>query len=110
MNKKELNEALLFAQALSRRAGKLLLKYQKKLDSLKITIKDAQGVASKADLESEDIIIKAIQKKYPEHEILAEELAFKKFKGKNKLAEAYDFYSHSEWSWVIDPFEKSCAT
>jgi len=105
MNKKELTEALNFAIELSQKAGKLLLKYQKKLNSLKITVKDAQGVASKADIESENLIIEALEKKYPEHEVLAEEKAFKQFKGKKNMAAAYEHYASAEWCWVIDPLD-----
>lgn len=83
-------------------AGVLLLKKQKKISALKITHKDAQGVASNADVESEQLIIKGIKKIYPDHLILAEESAYKEFHGEKSR---YDFLKEKEWVWIIDPLD-----
>jgi myo-inositol-1(or 4)-monophosphatase len=83
-------------------AGKLLLKKQKKISALKITHKDAQGVASNADIESEQLIIKGIKKAYPEHLILAEESAYTEFRAEKSR---YAFLKEKEWVWVIDPLD-----
>ena len=87
---------------LAQKSGKLLIKKQKKISSLKITHKDAQGVASNADTESERLIIKGIKKHYPEHLILAEEMAYKEFHGEKSR---YDFLKNKEWVWIIDPLD-----
>jgi myo-inositol-1(or 4)-monophosphatase len=83
-------------------AGQLLLKKQKKISSLTITDKDAQGVASNADVDAEKLIIQGIKKNYPDHLILAEELAYKEFHGEKAR---YDFLKEKEWVWVIDPLD-----
>lgn len=87
---------------LAQKSGKLLIKKQKKISSLKITHKDAQGVASNADTESERLIIKGIKKHYPDHLILAEEMAYKEFHGEKSR---YDFLKNKEWVWIIDPLD-----
>ncbi|OUR98588.1 hypothetical protein A9Q84_04015 [Halobacteriovorax marinus] len=101
-NKKNINEALKFSMDLAFDAGKILLKHQKKLSLLTITSKQAQGVASSADLASEKFILKKISKKYPDHEILAEEKAYAQFGDKK---EAYEVFKDKTWTWVIDPLD-----
>ncbi|WP_052590564.1 inositol monophosphatase family protein [Halobacteriovorax marinus] len=101
-NKKNINDALLFSLDLAKSAGKILLKYQTKLSSLEITSKQAQGVASTADLASEKFIIKEISKRFPEHDILAEESAYVQF---GDAKEAYQVFKEREWTWVIDPLD-----
>jgi myo-inositol-1(or 4)-monophosphatase len=87
---------------LAKSAGALLLKKQKKLSHLKVTNKDAQGFVSNADIEAEQLIIKGIKKLYPDHFILAEELAYKEFHGEKAR---YNFFKEKEWVWVIDPLD-----
>lgn len=98
----DIKEALKFSLELSQKAGEILLKYQRKLKSLEITNKQAQGVASSADIASEKFIIKSILKKFPDHNILAEESAYAQFGNKKK---AYDVFKEKEWTWVIDPLD-----
>ena len=62
-----LEEALDLSFELAIKAAKFLIKKQKKLETLKITTKVAQGIASEADTESEKLIINGIKKKYPDH-------------------------------------------
>lgn len=82
--------------------GKILLKHQSKISSLKITVKTAQGIASTADYASEKALIKLISKKYPSHEFLAEESAYLQFDGESKrLAH----FQEKEWVWIIDPLD-----
>lgn len=103
MNKKsDITKALKFSIDLAFDAGKILLRYQKKLSSLEITNKEAQGVASTADLASEKFIIKSILKQYPDHDILAEESAYAQFGNKKN---AYEAFKEKEWTWVIDPLD-----
>ncbi len=97
-----IQEALVFAMAVAKKSAKHLMKKQKDLTSLKITAKKAQGIASNADIESEKMIISEITKKYPSHFILAEESAFKLFKGEMTR---YKFLKEKEWVWIIDPLD-----
>lgn len=78
------------------------MKKQMRISSLKITNKEAQGIASNADVESEKIIIAGIKKNYPDHFILAEESAYKEFKGEMSR---YEFLKEKEWVWIIDPLD-----
>jgi len=103
MNKKiKLEEAKELAVELALKAAKLLLKKQKKISALKIKNKIAQGLASDADFESEQLIIKGIKKVYPDHFILAEESAYEEFQGE---MDQYKFLGEKEWVWIIDPLD-----
>lgn len=95
-------EALNLAMDLAKTASKFLIKKQKKISTLKITTKVAQGIASNADIESEKIIINGIKKKYPGHFILAEESAYQQFRGEMSR---YNFLKEKEWVWIIDPLD-----
>ncbi len=101
-NKVNLKKALNSALEVAELAGDKLIKYRKKLDSLKVTIKEAQGVASEADVQSEKLIIKELTKKFPNIPFLAEEAAFSEFKGKS---DAYKETKKNEWCWVVDPLD-----
>lgn len=102
-NKKvNLEEALKLSLDLAVKSAKLLLVKQKKISSLKIKTKLAQGLASNADTESEKIIIDGIKKKYPFHYILAEESAYDQYQGE---MDKYTFLSEKEWVWIIDPLD-----
>ncbi len=101
-SKVNLDEANNVAIELSIQASKFLLSKQNKIASLKIKTKMAQGLASNADTESEQMIIKGIKKKYPEHFILAEESAYEEFQGE---MDKYKFLSEKEWVWIIDPLD-----
>lgn len=98
----KMQEALDLTIELALKSSKLLIKRQKKISSLKIKAKDAQGIASDADIESENIIINGIKKKYPTHEILAEESAYLQFHGEMSK---YEFLKEKEWVWIIDPLD-----
>ncbi|MBT3585199.1 MAG: inositol monophosphatase [Halobacteriovoraceae bacterium] len=89
-------------EEISIRAGKKLISRQKKLDALKVTYKQAQGLVSNADVESEKSIINFLRKRYSEIEFLAEESAFEKFKGKT---EAYKHFQNTDYAWIIDPLD-----
>lgn len=95
-------EALKISMELAVKAAKFLLKKQKKISSLKITSKVAQGIASNADTESEKIIIDGIKKKYPGHFVLAEESAYQQYRGEMSR---YNFLKEKEWVWIIDPLD-----
>lgn len=95
-------DALKLSMNLAIKAGRLLLTKQKKISSLKITNKKAQGIASNADTESEKLIIDGIKKAYPDHFILAEESAYKEYMGEMNR---YKFLQEKEWVWIIDPLD-----
>lgn len=96
------DEALKLSIDLAKKASAFLLKKQSKISSLKITTKVAQGIATEADTMSEEIIVSGIKKKYPEHFILAEESAYKEYKGE---MDRYQFLKDKEWVWIIDPLD-----
>ena len=95
-------EALELSMELAIKAARLLLLKQKKISSLKITNKKAQGIASSADTESEKLIVDGIRAKYPDHFILAEETAYKEYMGQ---MDRYKFLKEKEWVWIIDPLD-----
>lgn len=95
-------EALELSMSLAIKAAKLLLLKQKKISSLKITNKKAQGIASSADTESEKLIVDGIRAKYPDHFILAEETAYTEYMGQ---MDRYKFLKEKEWVWIIDPLD-----
>lgn len=100
--KVNLDDVLKLSLKLARSSGDFLIKKQSKISTLKITVKEAQGIASNADTESEKMIVDGIKKHYPDHFILAEESAYKEFKGEMCR---YDFLKEKEWVWVIDPLD-----
>lgn len=102
MNKKELESNLKFTIKLAKEAGKLLLSHQKQVKKLKVDYKKMEGVFSKADLESENLIISRIKKIHPDHFILAEESAFKEFKGEK---DGFKKFTNYPISWIIDPLD-----
>lgn len=90
MDKKiDLQKARKFAEKLSIKVGKFLLNNQ---DKIKITkYKDRQDIQTNIDLQAEKIFIEAIQKKYPSHNIVSEEIRPIDRGGK--------------YSWFIDPLD-----
>jgi len=97
--KVNIKKALKFSEQLAVEAGDLLLSYQKKLNKLEIHHKEAEGVASTADLEAEKYICSRLEKEFPGTLILSEEDAFLK-----KL-DSYQQYLNAEYCWVIDPLD-----
>ena len=72
-------------------AGKSIMKFYSRLDSLKVTSKGFNDYVSEADQESEQIITDELSKKYPNYRITAEE------SGSNTV--------ESEFEWFIDPLD-----
>ncbi len=83
-------------------AGVITVKYQRKLDSLKISHKKTLGVVSEADLASEEYLLKRIRKSFPLDLILAEESDYRGYGTKGADPK---FYIESEWSWAVDPLD-----
>jgi myo-inositol-1(or 4)-monophosphatase len=101
-NKVNLKLALNSALEVAELAGTKLLRYRKKISGLKIKVKDAQGVATEADIQSEKLIIRELTKKFPGIPFLAEEEAYAKYGGKSH---AYSDFKKNEWGWVVDPLD-----
>ncbi|MBY0518767.1 MAG: inositol monophosphatase [Bacteriovoracaceae bacterium] len=101
MKNSERQEALKFTLKLADEAGKILLDHSRKLyrKPIKLIHKGAAGLASEADLKSEELVIRRIQKKYPEHKIVAEEDSFAK---KLKVKGPDD---PKQLTWLIDPLD-----
>ncbi len=91
-----LSECLIDVLDVAQKAGRTLIKFQKKLNSLHISTKEAQGVVSEADVETEKLIIKFLKKRYPEIDFLAEESSH--LQGSN-------YSKNIEWQWIIDPLD-----
>lgn len=102
MKKSELRTILLDAMTIAEDAGKKLLRYQKKIETLKVTHKQALGVASEADVAVEDFIIRNLRRNYPNMDVLAEENYYASFGNKRN---AYKHYHDVPWCWVVDPLD-----
>jgi len=76
---------------LAKQAGQVLLKNLERVEVVKF--KDRQDIATNLDYKVEKIIINAIRKKFPEHNILSEEV---RSINKNKK---------SDYLWIIDPID-----
>lgn len=100
-SKKELEQILNFSLKTADEAGKILLKYRKKIATIKINHKKAQGAVSEADLASEKYILSQIEKNYPGHEILAEEMIYALLKGKSD----YQKFEEEAFCWAVDPLD-----
>lgn len=99
ITKKFLKQAQDFALDAAYEAGEILLKYQKKRGSLEIKSKGSEGIASEADMRSEEYILERIREEFPEHYILSEEDCDKNPEASFKKAAKSDF------AWLIDPLD-----
>ena len=79
-----------FVKKITKEAGAAILKKFGKA-GVKYTKKDASDVVTEADLKANDIITKAIKKKYPSHAIISEETG--------------EYQSGAEYCWIIDPLD-----
>ena len=76
----------------ARKAGEFIVRASDELDRIDIRTKSANDFVSEVDLQSEQEIIRALQRTYPDHAILAEE------SGRSGPEDA-------EYTWVIDPLD-----
>ncbi len=102
LNSKELNYILEQVIEACEKTGEKLLRNQKKLGSLKITSKEAQGVVSNADIEAENFLIKKLRPLVKKADFLAEESAFEEYGGKS---DAFKEYKKIPFTWIIDPLD-----
>lgn len=94
-----LEKTLEFALDVSYEAGEILLKYQKKRAELEVVSKGSEGIASEADVKSEEYILGRLKEEFPKHFILSEEdYAI------NPNA-SYEDAANAEFAWLIDPLD-----
>ena len=74
----------------ARDAGRVLLRYYDRVDTLKVAAKQRNDFVSEVDKAAEAAIINVIRKAYPQHAILAEESGD---------------ISGNEFQWVVDPLD-----
>ena len=79
-----------FAEQLAFQAGELLLQQRKQVKTLTIKSEQQQGLQTDADMASETLIRKALQREYPKYGIISEESAD---------------HQGNEWVWVVDPLD-----
>lgn len=77
----------------ARQAGKMILRYVDRIDSIRIDQKNPRDFVTDIDRSAEKIILQTISKKYPNHRIIAEESGLIE---KDKNAEV---------TWIIDPLD-----
>ncbi len=85
-----MHPTLTIAKRAALAAGKVLLRYQDRLERLKVSQKGAHDLVSEVDLQAEAEIIRTLRHIYPDHAILAEE------SGRS---------GENEFEWVIDPLD-----
>ncbi len=90
------NDLLKFAIKTAKKAGKYVLAEQKK--GLIIEEKGKNDLVTNADRASEEMIIKEINKYYPDHSIIGEESSFI---NKSDFSE----YANAEYIWLVDPID-----
>jgi myo-inositol-1(or 4)-monophosphatase len=71
-------------------SGKILMNNFGKIEAYKIK-ENQSNIVTKADIDSEKAIVKLIENKFPNHNIIAEETGYK-----NK---------NSDYTWIIDPLD-----
>ncbi len=96
----ELKKILKEVKEVAEKAGSILIKYQKKIHSLDICGKEAQGVVSEADIKAEKFILKELKKKRPSFGFMAEESWFMEGRG-----DWSQFTAGEDCLWVIDPLD-----
>lgn len=85
-----MNPMTTIAARAARDAGKLLLNYFNHMETVAVQEKQANDFVTEVDRASEQIIINAIRKAYPDHAILAEESGS---------------HAGNDYLWIIDPLD-----
>lgn len=93
-----MNEYLQFARVLARRAGRLIHSLEGRCSAK--TKSTELDLVTKADKLSEKLIISAIRKRFPQHQILSEEDA-----GSIRRYNSEFITHNSSLCWVIDPLD-----
>ncbi|MFH1523325.1 MAG: inositol monophosphatase family protein [Patescibacteria group bacterium] len=90
----------------AKKAGKILLKEYKSFDRGKVELKAHHEILTRADLLSEEIIIKEIKKSFPYHQILSEEAGKMGAKiEKNREVVAGGTPALTDYLWIVDPLD-----
>lgn len=82
---------LTIALRAARQAGEYIVRASDRLDILAVSEKSSNDYVTEVDRSAEDIILKLLQKTYPDHGFLAEESGAKNI--------------DSEYCWIIDPLD-----
>jgi len=85
-----MNPMLNIAISAAREAGRIIMRYSARVDSLSIRSKQRNDFVSEVDQQAEQEIIRIIHRAYPDHAILAEE------SGRHGSSDA---------EWIIDPLD-----
>ncbi|KOR29931.1 inositol monophosphatase [Achromatium sp. WMS2] len=75
----------------ARSAGRVLLRYYDRTDTLKVDEKSRNDFVTDVDRQAEQVIINELRSKYPDHGILGEESGLHK--------------ADSDYQWIIDPLD-----
>lgn len=73
-----------------REAGKILIANFGKIQNYDVK-ENQNSIVTQADIDSEIVIVKIIENKFPDHNIIAEETGYK--------------YKNSDYTWIIDPLD-----
>lgn len=87
---RSMHPMLNIATRAARSAGRILLRYFERTDSIAVTSKRRNDFVSEVDRSAEEAIIQELRAKYPDHAILAEESGA---------------HRGSDFQWVIDPLD-----
>ena len=87
----ELKQHLNAAQLAAKKAGDYLLKNFRKHDPGAFSYKKYHEIVTKADKRANEIIVKILKAKFPDHNIISEEAQYKK--------------TRSPYTWYIDPLD-----
>ncbi len=82
-----------FASQLARNAGELIIDIQKK-GNLDVRRKKDKSFLTRADMQSHELVVRAIQEQYPDHTVISEE-----------DAEDHSVFSEDGPTWIIDPLD-----
>ncbi|MDD5291053.1 MAG: inositol monophosphatase family protein [Patescibacteria group bacterium] len=95
----------------AKKAGKVLLREYANFDRAKIKLKSRHEILTKADLTAEKIIIRAIKKYFPDHQILSEEAGqtnptpFRQNKKTYHKSAEYFKRCGTDYLWIVDPLD-----
>jgi myo-inositol-1(or 4)-monophosphatase len=100
----DLTEALPFTEHLAREAGALLMRYAR--EGFEVTHKGAIDLVTTADHESEQLIVSAIRRQYPDHGVMSEEDAARPDRFPHpELVEGRKPVRSNRFVWIVDPID-----
>ena len=79
-----------FLHEIAIEAGELAMQYREKLATIKVDHKSRKDLVTEADVAIDNLLVKRIKEKYPDHAVLAEESGS---------------HSGNEYRWIIDPID-----